>query len=78
MRSRCSMTLYGTKIKSDIDFPQDLSQNTETRYEVELSSKLPEKLENAITCGLPFYYAHGRNVNLYSDREFDGSEAGQP
>ncbi len=36
------MTLYGTKIKSDIDFPQDLSQDTETRYEVELSLELPK------------------------------------
>ena len=73
-----STTLYGTKIKSDIDFPQDLSQDTETRYEVELSSKLPETLKNAITCGFYFYGAHGRYVYLYSDREFDGSEAGQP
>ncbi len=72
------MTVYGTKIKSDIDFPLDLSHETETRYEVELSSKLPEKLKNAITCGGCFYWAHGRNVYLYSDREFDGSEIKQP
>ncbi len=72
------MTVYGTKIKSDIDFPLDLSQETETRYEVELSSKVPEELKNSITCGFPLYWAHGRNVYLYSDREFDGSEAGQP
>ncbi len=36
------MIVYGTKIKSDIDFPLDLSHETETRYEVELSSKVPD------------------------------------
>jgi len=72
------MTIYGTKIKSDIEFPQDLSHSTETRYEVELSSKLPETLKNAITCGFYLYWSHGHNVDLYSDREFDGSEMGQP
>ena len=34
------MIVYGTKIKSDIDFPLDLSQETETRYELELSSAI--------------------------------------
>ncbi len=72
------MTVYGTKIKSDIDFPLDLSQETETRYEVELSSKVPFELKQSITCGFPLYWTHGRNVYLYSDRELDGSEAGQP
>ncbi len=72
------MIVYGTKIKSDIDFPLDLSHETEVRYEVELSSKVPEKLRNTIICGFPFYWAHGRDVYLYSDREFDGSETGQP
>lgn len=72
------MIVYGTKIKSDIDFPLDLSHETETRYEVELSSKLPAELKNAITCGFPLYWAHDRKVYLYSDREFDGSENGQP
>jgi len=72
------MTVYGTKIKSDIDFPLDLSQETETRYEVALLSTPPLELENAITCGFPLYWAHGRKVYLYSDRLFDGSEVGQP
>ena len=72
------MTVYGTKIKSDIDFPLDLFHETEVRYEVELSSKVPVELQNAITCGFAFYWAHGRKVYLYSDRVFDGSEAGQP
>jgi hypothetical protein len=73
-----SMTVYGTKIKSDIDFPLDLSQETETRYEVALLSTPPLELENDITCGFPLYWAHGRKVYLYSDRLFDGSEVGQP
>ena len=72
------MIVYGTKIISDIDFPLDLSQETETRYKIELSSNIPERLENPITCGFYLYWAHDRNVHLYSDREFDGSDAGQP
>ena len=72
------MIVYGTKIKSDIDFPLDLSQETETRYELELSSKVPEKLKNDITCGFPVALTHGRNIYFYSDREFAGNEAGQP
>ena len=72
------MTVYGTKIKSDIDFPLDLSHETEVRYDIELSSKIPMDLKNSITCGFPLYWAHDRKVYLYSDREFDGSEAGQP
>ncbi len=72
------MTVYGTKIKSDIVFPLDLSQETETRYEAELSSQVSNEIKNAITCGFPLYWAHGRKVYLYSDHEFDGSEAGQP
>ena len=72
------MIVYGTKIKSDIDFPLNLSHETEARYEVELSSKVPDKLKNSITCGFPIYWAHGRDVYLYSDRVFDGSETGQP
>ena len=72
------MIVYGTKIKSDIDFPLDLSLETETRYEVELSSKVPVELQYAITCGFPLYWAHGRKVYLYSDRLFEGSDIGQP
>ena len=72
------MIVYGTKITSDIDFPLHLSQETETRYEVTLSSKIPLALKQSITCGFPLYWAHDRKVYLYSDREFDGSEVGQP
>jgi len=72
------MIVYGTKIKSDIGFPLDLSHETETRYKVELSSKVPTTLKKSITCGFPVYWAHGRNVYLYSDREFDKSQIGQP
>ncbi len=72
------MTVYGTKIKSDITFPLDLSHQTETCYEVELSSKIPTELTDSITCGFPLYRVHNRKVYLYSDCEFDGSEKGQP
>jgi len=73
-----TITLYGTKIKTDIPFPFDLSHETQTQGEVALSSAVPESIVSAITCGLPLYWAHGRNVYLYSDRSFDGSEKGQP
>ena len=72
------MTIYGTHIISDIDFPLDLSHETEARYTLTLSSKLPHTLKASILCGFPFYFAHGRKVYLYSDRLFDGSERGQP
>jgi len=72
------MIVYGTKIKSDIDFPLDLSHKTESRYDVELSSNIPAELDKSITCGFPLYRAHNRKVYLYSDRVFDGSEMGQP
>jgi len=72
------MIVYGTKIKSDIDFPLDLTQETETRYEVELSSKLPVNLKKSITCGIPLFWSHGRKIYLYSDRVMDSSEINQP
>lgn len=72
------MNVYGTKIKSDIHFPLNLPCDSATRYEIALSSQLSEKLKDSITCGFPLYWGHGRNVILYSDRVFDGSEAGQP
>jgi len=72
------MTVYGTKIKSDIDFPLDLAHETASRYDIELSSEVPDSLKDAITCGFPLYWAHGRKVYLYSDRVFYRSGAGQP
>lgn len=78
MTNNNTITVYGTKITSDIAFPLDLSQETETRYEVELSSNVPKQLKNAITCGFPLYWAHDRKVYLYSDRLFDDADVGQP
>ncbi len=72
------MIAYGTNIKSDIPFLLNLSQDTEIRYEVELSSKVPDELKNAIRCGSHFYRAHGRDVYLYSDKEFSANRTGQP
>ncbi len=72
------MIVYGTKIKSDIEFPLDLSHSTQTLYELELSSNIPLKLKQSIICGFPLYFAHDRKIYLYSDRLFDGSEIGQP
>ena len=72
------MIVYGTEIISDIRFPLDFPLGTAARYTVELSSKVPANLKSAITCGFPFYQAHGRHVYLYSDRVFDTSENGQP
>ena len=72
------MIAYGTRIKCDIAFPLKLPDNTAVRNEVELSSQIPSNLKKSITYGFPFYMAHGREVYLYSDREFDGSEISQP
>jgi hypothetical protein len=72
------MIVYGTKINSDISIPLDLDTATQVRYELTLTSKVPERLMHNISCGFPLYVAHGRRVYLYSDREFDGSSKGQP
>ncbi|MHC3994485.1 hypothetical protein ACXWTF_06610 [Thiomicrolovo sp. ZZH C-3] len=72
------MIVYGTQIDSDIVFPLTLPESGEVKYTVRLASDLPEGLRQSITCGFPIYYAHGRNVYLYSDRLFDGSDYGQP
>jgi hypothetical protein len=71
------MIIYCTKIISDIDFMLDLPAEGDVRYSVRLSAELPVEYKSAITCGLPFYMAHGRRVYLYSDRVPDCSEVGQ-
>lgn len=72
------MIAYGTKINSDIGFPIDLSHTTETRHEVSLCASPPKRILDMITVGIPFYWSHGRQVNVYSDRVFDGNHPGQP
>jgi hypothetical protein len=72
------MIVYGTKITADIAFPLALPEEAETRYELRLTSDAPETLYRRITCGFPFFWSHGREVYLYSDRHFDGAEKGQP
>ena len=72
------MIIYGTNIISDIDFPLELPETGETRYELRLVSGVPDDLFRSVTCGFPLYWSHGRMVYLYSDRLFDGSGVGQP
>lgn len=72
------MIVYGTQINSDIDFSLDLPRNLPSRYKINFSSQVPKDLINSITCGFPFYQAHGRKVYLYSDQIFDRSKVGQP
>jgi hypothetical protein len=72
------MTVYGTKIQSDIDFGLGLSHETQTRYTIQLRQTPPGTLTEEITCGAPLYRAHGRRVYLYSDRPFEGNTPGQP
>ena len=72
------MIVYGTEINSDIDFPLNLPKNLPSRYQINLSSQVPEELITSITCGFPLYQAHGRKVYLYSDQIFDRSKIGQP
>lgn len=69
------LVVYGTRLVSDIDFPLQLSHETAVRQELELTTRIPVKLKDAINYGFPFYQAHGHNVYVYSEREFDGSEA---
>ncbi len=71
------MIVYGTEIISDISFPLDLPSGSGARYSVSLSSAVPDNLKSALTCGFPFYQAHGRKVYLYSDRDLETSENGQ-
>jgi len=73
------MTVYGTKIKSDLSFSLDFSQESETEYEIALSSGVPETLKKASLCNNVIYSSHGRSVYLHSDRLIDGSsKIGQP
>lgn len=73
------MIVYGTKIKSDISFSLDLSQETEIRHEVELSSEVPDTLKKASFDSNFLYSSHDRNIYLHSDRLINGSSnRGQP
>ncbi len=72
------MNIYGVTIKSDVDFPLALPHGVDTPYLLQLSSHVPDDLRQSITCGFPFYLAHGRRVYFYSDRIFDGYDPGQP
>lgn len=72
------MILYGTKIKSDIDLSLQCEYTAEINYEINFLSEIPYGLKESITCGFHLYFAHGRNVHLYSDREFDGYDKDQP
>lgn len=71
------MIVYGTRITSDRDFPLALPTGSSSKYAIKLSGDIPVELSNAITSGLPFYRAHGRQVYLYSDQVQDGYAAGQ-
>ena len=72
------MIVYGTRIRSDINFSLDIPNDQTTRPELTLCKNPPEKLISRITCGFPLYRAHGRKVYLYSDRVFEGSTSDQP
>ncbi|WP_419176772.1 hypothetical protein [Desulfosediminicola sp.] len=72
------MIVYGTKVECDLPFPLQLPQESFHRYSCNLLAGPPDNLKKLITCGFPFYQAHGRHVYLYSDRIFDRSEGGQP
>lgn len=72
------MILYGTKINADIELPLHYDNSAATKYEINFSSKIPYGLKKSITCGFHFYVSHGRNVYLYSNREFEGNQKEQP
>jgi len=72
------MFVYGTKINCDIEFPLDFPKNQSSRYQLNLSSPPPYDLIHSITCGLPLYRSHGREVYLYSNQVINGSTKNQP
>jgi len=51
---------------------------TDARYEISMHSGIPDRLEGALSSGVTLYHRNGRRVVLYSDREMDDMEAGQP
>ena len=65
------MIVYDTEIICDMLFLLDLPSGSVVRYNVALSSTVPDNLKSAITCGFLFYQAHGRYVYLYSDRDLE-------
>ena len=71
------MTLYGTRILSDISLPLLPGSEGESLWTLELRRDPPAELVDAIRCGFPLYRAHGRRVFFYSDRSFDESVPGQ-
>jgi len=72
------MIVYGTRIRSDINFPLDIPDDQITRPEITLERNPPEMLTSSITCGFPLYQTHGRKVYLYSDKVFDKISKTQP
>jgi len=72
-------SLYGVTVNTDIAFPLSLPLTGLSRYTLYLSKKTFSFNSQALTCGSKLYRAHGRNVYLYSDREFlSSSKEGQP
>lgn len=73
-----TIIVYATKIDSDIVFPFTLPHHRYIRYKRKLSSHIPKNIERLLTCGIKLYKSHGREVYVYSDREFSKNEKGQP
>ena len=72
------MTVYATKVLSDVDFGLALSHVAEVCQEVELKQNPPQDLLEAMRCGVRCSRTHGRQVSLYSNRDFDANEPMQP
>jgi len=74
-----SLTLYGTKVYTDIKFPLDIPTASISRATIKLLQKNYSFQDMHITCGFRLYRAHGRKVYLYTDRVFENiSQKGQP
>ena len=72
------MVIYGAKIQSNITFPFVYSKEVEYKYIINLLHSKNTSIYSKITCGFKLYESHGRNVYLYSDREFESTKLGQP
>jgi hypothetical protein len=71
------MNVYGINLRSDIALPYELAETDPAADSIELRAVPPSTLRDASLHCLNFYSAHGRDVYLHTDRDYDGSEPGQ-
>ena len=75
-------TLYDCLIESDrplfSDLDPDYTTETKPRYSLKLVELQSDEQYQNLDIGTDFYSSHGRELMLYSNREFTQSIKGQP